>query len=223
MLLKKGTGYSVPSSKLLTSPASVGVDRAACPLFFFLSRLTKRRSSLLLAGEVVLSRHMPFQNACGDSTLIANESVRQSGAGEVRFRLRKDRLLRPSVHGDEQRAARKRDLNRSGTLDIRSFVHAHIVRQGFRGHFHPGFLIVRKLAHPVILPGVSILIANGLDHFRVGNQSRREREPSKLWSKLLDLRKSPLCRGGRSPAADSVRSSATFRYADSRPGARCGR
>ena len=26
-----GTGYSVPSSKLLTSPASVGVDRAACP------------------------------------------------------------------------------------------------------------------------------------------------------------------------------------------------
>jgi hypothetical protein len=32
-LLKKWTGYSVPSSKLLTSPASVGVDRAACPLF----------------------------------------------------------------------------------------------------------------------------------------------------------------------------------------------
>jgi len=30
---KKGTGYSVPSSKLLTSLASVGVDRAACPLF----------------------------------------------------------------------------------------------------------------------------------------------------------------------------------------------
>jgi hypothetical protein len=26
-------GYSVPSRKLLTSPASVGVDRAACPVF----------------------------------------------------------------------------------------------------------------------------------------------------------------------------------------------
>jgi hypothetical protein len=32
-LLKKGTGYSVPSSKLLTSSDRVGVDRAACPLF----------------------------------------------------------------------------------------------------------------------------------------------------------------------------------------------
>jgi hypothetical protein len=35
LIKKMGTGYSVPSSKLLTWSTSVGADRAACPHFLF--------------------------------------------------------------------------------------------------------------------------------------------------------------------------------------------
>src|SRR2546427_7126555 len=66
---------------------------------------------LLLAFELVVTRYMTLENVGRDATVVPDKLVAQSGTGKLGLRLRSDRLLRPSVHGDEQRTARQSDLD----------------------------------------------------------------------------------------------------------------
>jgi hypothetical protein len=54
----------------------------------------------LLAFELVVTRYMTLKNLGRDAMVVPDELVGQSGTGELGLRLRKDRLFRPSVHGD---------------------------------------------------------------------------------------------------------------------------
>src|ERR1700674_289819 len=131
---------------------------------------------LLLAIELVVTRYMTLKNGGRGALVTRHELVRQSGARKVGFRLRNDRLLRPSVQGDEQRTARETNLDRAGALEIQPLVDAHIFREDFGSDLHRCFLGVRDLAEPVLLPALAIVIADGFDQFRVGSELRAERE-----------------------------------------------
>src|SRR5262250_292314 len=125
---------------------------------------------LLLAFELEVTSYMALNNMCRDAMVVPDELVGQSGAGKVSLRLRKDRLFRPSVHGDGQRTDRKSHLDRARVSKVNPLVDADILRQDFGGHFHRGFLSVRGPADPVLLPAVRTFIADGFHHFRVGSQ-----------------------------------------------------
>src|ERR1700722_7422859 len=112
---------------------------------------------------------MPLKKVSCDAMVIPDEAIRQSGAGKVGFRLRKNTLLRPSVHAEEQCTVRETNLNRAGALDIWSLVEAHIFRHDFRSDFYGRFLVIRELAPPVLLPVVDIFIADGFEHLRIGS------------------------------------------------------
>ena len=73
---------------------------------------------LLLALELEVTGHMALNYVGCDATVVPDELVRQSGAGETGFRLRNDRLLRPSVQGDEQCTARESDFDRAGGPEV---------------------------------------------------------------------------------------------------------
>src|SRR5262245_57072775 len=109
---------------------------------------------LVLAFELEVTRYMTLNNVCRDAMVIPDELVGQSSAGKVRLRLRKDRLFRPSVHGDGQRAARKSNLNRARVSKVNPLVDADILRQDLGGHYHRGFLSVRSPTDPVLLSAV---------------------------------------------------------------------
>src|SRR6202020_1759242 len=97
--------------------------------------------ALLLAFALVVAGHMPLYNVGRDAMLVPDETVRQSGAGKAGFRLRKNTLLRASVHANEQAAAGETNLHRAGALDIRPLVDAHIFRHNFGSDFHRRFLV----------------------------------------------------------------------------------
>src|ERR1700733_11604577 len=120
---------------------------------------------LLLAFVAVVTRHMAFNEVGRDAVVVPDELVRQSGAGKAGFRLGKDRLLRPSVQGDEKRSPRKCNLDRAYASDIPPLVDADIFRQDFGSDLYLRFLGVRDFADPVLLPAVGILIANRFEHF----------------------------------------------------------
>src|SRR5215510_5763978 len=128
----------------------------------------------LLAFELVVTRYMTLENVGRDAMVVPDKLVGQSSTGKLGLRLREDRLFRPSVHGDRQRIARERDLDRSGVSTVNPLVDADIFRQDFGSHLHRGFLRVRGLADPMLLPVVGTFIADGFHHFRVGSQSRAE-------------------------------------------------
>src|SRR2546430_1903992 len=113
-----------------------------------------------------------LNNVGRDAMVVPDELVGQAGTGKVGLRLRKDRLFWPSVHGDRQRTARESDLDRAGVSKVNPLVDTGIFRQDFGSHLHRGFLSVRDLADPVLLPVVRTFIADGFHHFRVGSQPR---------------------------------------------------
>src|SRR6266571_4172279 len=131
---------------------------------------------LLLAFELVVTRYMTLENVGRDATVVPDKLVAQSGTGKLGLRLRSDRLLRPSVHGDEQCAARQSDLDSASFSTVNPLVDAGIFRQDFGSHVHRGFLSVRCPADPVLLPVVRTFVADGFHHFRVGSQPRAEFE-----------------------------------------------
>src|SRR6266700_5325894 len=131
---------------------------------------------LLLAFELVVTRYMTLENVGRDATVVPDKLVAQSGTGKLGLRLRSDRLLRPSVHGDEQRTARQSDLDSARVSTVNPLVDAGIFRQDFGSHLHRGYLSVRDPADPVLLPVVRTFIADGFHHFRVGSQPRAEWE-----------------------------------------------
>src|ERR1700733_9019177 len=104
--------------------------------------------ALLLGFVVVVARHMTLYNMGCNAMVVPDEPVRQSGAGKAGFRLRKNTLLRPSVHANEQAAPGETNLNRSWPLDIGPLVEPHIFRQDFGSDFHRRFLVVGGLADP---------------------------------------------------------------------------
>ena len=61
-----------------------------------------QRSFLMsvLAFELEVTSYMTLNHVGGDAMVVPDELVGQSGTGKVGLRLRKDRLFRPSVHGD---------------------------------------------------------------------------------------------------------------------------
>src|SRR5262249_4914327 len=67
---------------------SCGFDRADIDDFLF------------LAFVLEVTSYMTFQNVSRDAMVVPDELVGQSCTGKVGLRLRKDRLFRPSVHGD---------------------------------------------------------------------------------------------------------------------------
>ena len=131
---------------------------------------------LVLAFELEVTSYMTLNNVGRDAMVVPDELVGQSGTGKVGLRLRKDRLFRPSVHGDEQRTAGESDLDRAGVSKVNPLVDADIFRQDFGSHLHRGFLSVRGPADPVLLSVVGTFIADGFHQFRVGSQPRAEWE-----------------------------------------------
>jgi hypothetical protein len=55
---------------------------------------------LLLALVLEVTSHMTLNDIGRDPMVVADELIGQPGAGKAGFRLRGDRLLRPSVQGD---------------------------------------------------------------------------------------------------------------------------
>src|SRR5215470_729419 len=130
-----------------------------------------QREPLFLAFVLEVTSDVTFKNVCWDALVVPDELVDQSGTGKVGLRLRKDRLPRPSVDGDEQRTVGESNLNRAvDASKVKPFVDAGIFRQNFGRHFYRGFLSVAGLADPVLLPVVRTFIADGFHHFRVGDQ-----------------------------------------------------
>ena len=127
---------------------------------------------LVLAFELEVASYMTLNHVGRNAMVVPDELVGQSGTGKVGLRLRKDRLFRPSVHGDGQRAARERDLDRARVSKVDPLVDADIFRQDFGGHIQSGLLSVRSSSDPVLLPAVETFIADGFQHFRVGSQAR---------------------------------------------------
>ena len=127
---------------------------------------------LVLAYELEVASYMTLNHVGRNAMVVPDELVGQSRTGKVGLRLRKDRLFRPSVHGDGKRAARERDLDRARVSKVDPLVDADIFRQDFGGHRHCGFLSVRSSSVPVLLPAVQTLITDGFQHFRVGSQAR---------------------------------------------------
>src|ERR1700730_3171628 len=102
---------------------------------------------------------MTLDNAGCYAMAIPDERVGYRSARKAGFRLRKNTLLRPSVHADEQCTARETNLNRAGALDIRPLVDAHIFCHDFGSDLHRRFLVIRGLADPVLLSAITIFIA----------------------------------------------------------------
>src|SRR2546430_2575326 len=92
----------------------------------------------VLAFELVVTRYMTLNDVGRDTMVVPDELVAQSGTGKVGLRLRKDRLFRPSVHGDGQRTARESDLDRAGVSKVNPLVDADIFRQDFGSHLGRG-------------------------------------------------------------------------------------
>ena len=113
---------------------------------------------LVLAFELEVTSYMALNKVGRHAMVVPDELVGQSGTGKVGLRLRKDRLFRPSVHGDGQRTARESDLDGAGVSKVNPLVGADIFRQDFGSHLHRGFLSVRDLADPVLLPVVRTFI-----------------------------------------------------------------
>src|SRR5580704_17333964 len=145
-----------------------------------LAFMSVRIETLLLAFVSVVARYMALDNVGCDAAVIPDEPVDQSCTGEVGFRLRKDTLLRPSIHADKQLTARETNLNRAGALDIRPLVEARIFRHDLGSDLHRRFLLVRRLSDPVLLSAVIIFVADGFEQLRVGSQLRSNRHGPSL-------------------------------------------
>src|SRR5215468_6689051 len=127
---------------------------------------------LLLAFVREVTSYMTLDNARRNAMVVTDELVAQPSPGKVGLRLRKDRLFRPSVHGDRQRAAGESDLDRAGVSKVNPLVDADLLRPNFGSHFHRRFLSVREPADPVLLPVVGTFVADRFHQFRVGSQPR---------------------------------------------------
>src|ERR1700682_3123427 len=99
---------------------------------------------LVLACVLEVASDMTFNHIGRDPMVVPNELIREPGAGKTGFRLRNDRLLRPSVQGDEQCTTRESDLDRAGASQIRPLVGADIFRQDFGSDLHRRFLSIRR-------------------------------------------------------------------------------
>src|SRR5207248_1492659 len=82
----------------------------------------------------------------------------------------------PSVDLAVQDTVRERDLDNSGdgSPDLRLLhVGAYVFRQGFRGHLHFGFSIVRGCPDQVLEAPVT-LVADGFEQFVIGAELRSD-------------------------------------------------
>src|SRR5262249_39269526 len=131
---------------------------------------------LVLAFELEVASYMTLNDVGRNAMVVPDELVGQSGTGKVGLRLGKNRLFWPSVHGDGQRAARERDLDRARVSKVDPLVDADIFRQDFWRHRHRGFLSVRSSPDPVLLSAVQTFIADGFQYFRVRSQARADWE-----------------------------------------------